>query len=81
MSQLFHTHPLTSDRIAKTQHNIDKNLPPRSEYVVNTSEYEDVRARLVRLQGQRKAPEKSAPTLLNKAGDPKKESPNLKYPQ
>lgn len=81
VSQLFNTHPLTSDRIAKTQHNIDKNLPARSEYVVNTSEYEDVRARLARSQGQRKAPEKSAPTLLNKVGDAKASGPSLKYPQ
>ncbi len=69
VSQLFNTHPLTSDRIVKTQQNIEKNLPARPEYVVNTSEYEDVRARLVTIQSVRKAAAKpAAPTLLNKPG-------------
>jgi predicted Zn-dependent protease len=64
VSQLFNTHPLTTDRITKTQQNIEHNLPARPEYVVNTSEYEEIRARLVSLQGQKKATEKPAPTLL-----------------
>jgi len=46
VSRLFRTHPLTPDRIEKTQKNIDKLLPGRAEYVLNTSEYEDIRARL-----------------------------------
>jgi predicted Zn-dependent protease len=66
VSQLFNTHPLTSDRIAKTQQNIDRNLPARPEYVVNTSEYEGVRARLVAVEGQHKAPVKTIPSLLKK---------------
>lgn len=44
--KLFRTHPLTPDRIEKTQKNIDKLLPARTEYVMNTSEYEEVRARV-----------------------------------
>lgn len=46
VSKLFRSHPLTPDRIAKTQKNIDQLLPARKEYVLNTSEYEDIRARL-----------------------------------
>jgi predicted Zn-dependent protease len=46
VSKLFRSHPLTPDRIAKTQKNIEEMLPARKEYVLNTSEYEDVRARL-----------------------------------
>lgn len=46
VSKLFHAHPLTPDRIEKTQKNIDKLLPARAQYLVNTSEYEDIRARL-----------------------------------
>ncbi len=49
VSKLFRSHPLTPDRIAKTQKNIDEMLPARKEYVLNTSEYEDVRARLADL--------------------------------
>ena len=46
VSKLFRTHPLTPDRIEKTQKNIDMLLPAREEYVLNTSEYEDIRARV-----------------------------------
>jgi predicted Zn-dependent protease len=62
VSRLFRTHPLTPDRIEKTQRNIDKLLPARAEYVLNTSEYEDIRARLEDLS--KKTPEVSkAPQL------------------
>jgi len=50
VSKLFRTHPLTPDRIEKTQKNIDQLLPAMKEYVVNTSEYEEVRARLIPVQ-------------------------------
>jgi predicted Zn-dependent protease len=46
VERLFRTHPLTQDRIEKTQKNIDAILPARGEYVLNTSEYEEIRARL-----------------------------------
>jgi len=62
VSKLFRSHPLTPDRIEKTQKNIDMLLPARAEYVLNTSEYEDVRARLEGLS--KRAPESSkAPQL------------------
>jgi len=47
VAKLFRTHPLTPDRIAKTQKNIDALLPVRDEYTINSSEYEEIRARLV----------------------------------
>lgn len=46
VSKLFLSHPLTADRIEKTQKNIDELLPTRSEYIVNTSEYEAIRSRV-----------------------------------
>ena len=68
VSKLFRTHPLTQDRIEKTQKNIDKLLPSRTEYVLNTSEYEDVRARVesltVKAQGQND--NQNRPTLIRK---------------
>ena len=57
VSKLFRSHPLTPDRIEKTQKNIDKLLPARAEYVLNTSEYEEIRARLEDFS--KKAPEGS----------------------
>ena len=62
VSKLFRTHPLTPDRIEKTQKNIDMLLPARASYVINTSEYEDIRARLEELT--KKTPEDlKVPTL------------------
>jgi predicted Zn-dependent protease len=46
VSKLFRAHPLTPERIEKTQKNIDTLLPVRDSYVLNTSEYEEIRARL-----------------------------------
>ena len=66
VSRLFRTHPLTGDRIEQTQKNIDSILPSRENYILNTSEYEDVRARLNDLLLAHKAAagkERTAPTL------------------
>ena len=64
VSKLFRTHPQTAERIEKTQKDIEQLLPQRSEYTVNTSEYEDVRARLYEIT-KPKASDKdpSVPTL------------------
>ena len=45
--RIFSTHPMDADRIDKTQQEIQKILPAKPEYVVTTSEYKDVRARLI----------------------------------
>lgn len=66
VSKLFRAHPLTADRIEQTQKNIDSILPSRENYVLNTSEYEDVRARLNDLLLEHKpaaGKERTAPTL------------------
>jgi beta-barrel assembly-enhancing protease len=54
VSKLFSTHPMTDDRIKKAQDEIQKILPARPEYVVNTSEFNDVKARLSMLHNHRK---------------------------
>ena len=48
------THPMTDDRIKASQGEIQKDLNPKPEYVVNTSEFNDVKARLALLHGRRK---------------------------
>jgi predicted Zn-dependent protease len=65
VSKLFRSHPLTPDRIAKTQKNIEEMLPGRKEYVLNTSEYEEVRERLADLGNAAKtgAAKTDAPVL------------------
>jgi len=44
--KMFSTHPMTDDRIARTQKNIAELLKDRPEYVVTTSEFNEVRDRL-----------------------------------
>jgi len=53
ISKVFSTHPMTDDRIKAAQTEIQKILPDRPEYVVNTSEFVDVKARLAMLHNRR----------------------------
>ncbi|MBV9037872.1 MAG: M48 family metalloprotease [Acidobacteriaceae bacterium] len=53
VSKLFSTHPPTDDRIEKTQKEVSE-LKARPEYVVTTSEFNDVKARLAMLENQRR---------------------------
>lgn len=49
LSKLFASHPPHGSRIKKSQKNIETILPSRSEYVISTSEFQEVQARLQRL--------------------------------
>ena len=46
LAKAFSTHPQTPDRIEKSQEEISKILPARAQYVVTTSEFDDVKSRL-----------------------------------
>ena len=61
----FRTHPQTPDRIEKTQAEINTLLPPQLEYKVDTSEFEDAKARLEGLEnrGPMRLENASRPTL------------------
>jgi predicted Zn-dependent protease len=54
LAKAFSTHPQTPNRIEATQKEIATILPPRDEYVVTTSEFDDVKARLARIENKRK---------------------------
>jgi len=54
LSKVFATHPLTDDRIKSAQAEIQKILVEKPEYVVNTSEFDDVRNRLAKLTNSSK---------------------------
>jgi predicted Zn-dependent protease len=54
MAKVFSTHPMTDDRIKTAQTEIDKILVAKPEYVVNTSEFNDVKGRLNMLHNHRK---------------------------
>jgi len=54
LAKAFATHPQTPDRIEKSQEEIQNVLPAREQYIVNTSEFDDVKARLAALENRRK---------------------------
>jgi len=69
MSKIFGTHPLTDDRIKVAQKNIQNYLKAKPEYVVTTSEFSDVKTRLVAMNNHRKVELKdNRPTLRKPPG-------------
>jgi predicted Zn-dependent protease len=54
ISKMFTSHPPTGDRIVKVQEITAKYLKEKPEYVVTTSEFDDVRDRLMMLENHRK---------------------------
>jgi predicted Zn-dependent protease len=55
LSKAFSSHPPTPDRILRSQQEIREVLPPRPEYVVDTSEFDQVKARLAAFENRKKA--------------------------
>jgi len=53
VSKAFSDHPATPERIAAVEREIAAILPARPEYLVTTSEFDDVKARLERIQNKR----------------------------
>jgi beta-barrel assembly-enhancing protease len=54
LAKVFADHPQTPDRIARSEDEIATIMPARPDYVVTTSEFDDVKARLARLENKRK---------------------------
>ncbi|MGB0122637.1 MAG: M48 family metalloprotease [Silvibacterium sp.] len=54
VARAFSDHPQTPDRIAHSQEEISKILPPRDEYLETTSEFDQVKARLARIENKRR---------------------------
>ncbi|HEX4004561.1 MAG TPA: M48 family metallopeptidase [Acidobacteriaceae bacterium] len=63
VARVFENHPQTPDRIEHTEEEIATILPPRDQYLVTTSEFNDVKARLARIENKRRI-------LDNKKGKP-----------
>jgi predicted Zn-dependent protease len=70
MNKVFSTHPLNEDRITGAQKNIQELLKAKPEYVVTTSEFNDVKARLSALHNRRKpdAKDENRPRLRKAPG-------------
>ena len=54
MAKVFSSHPQTPDRIDHSQKEIATILPPREQYIVSTSEFDDVKTRLAAIENRRK---------------------------
>ncbi|MGC1373315.1 MAG: M48 family metallopeptidase [Candidatus Sulfotelmatobacter sp.] len=54
LSKAFDTHPQTPDRIEKSQEEIRRILPSKKEYIVTTSEFDEVKARLASIENRHK---------------------------
>jgi predicted Zn-dependent protease len=73
--KVFSTHPPTPDRIENAQKEIARILPARQEYIVTTSEFDSVKARLRNIMFARKATDNAPgkPTLRTKTEQSKKQ--------
>jgi len=78
LAKVFADHPQTPDRIRHSEEEIATIMPPRPDYMVSTSEFDDVKARLARIENKRKLLDKgkgNTPTLRRVGGsnnDPNK---------
>jgi len=66
VAKAFSDHPQTPDRIQHSQEEIAKILPARDEYTVTTSEFDDIKARLARIENKRRltdTKDKNKPSL------------------
>jgi predicted Zn-dependent protease len=70
VAKVFADHPQTPDRIQHSQEEIARILPAKDEYTVTTSEFDDVKARLARIENKRRLTDTKGVTKpsLRKAG-------------
>jgi predicted Zn-dependent protease len=54
LAKVFADHPQTPDRIMHSEEEIATIMPSRPDYMVTTSEFDDVKTRLARLENKRK---------------------------
>ena len=65
LSKLFGTHPPTPDRISKV-HDLLVRFPDRDEYTISTSEFNNVKAKLLAITNQARLNSDGGPTLRRK---------------
>jgi len=69
--KLYGDHPQTPDRIAKSQEEIEKILPPRNQYKIDSSDFEQAKRRLALIMNHRlkNDEDNQAPELRRTASD------------
>ncbi len=71
IAKAFSTHPMNSDRIKAAQEEIRNYLPDRPEYVVDTSEFEAIKARLYAMENAHRIggpQDNRRPVLMRRTG-------------
>jgi len=71
LAKAFSDHPQTPDRIMRSEQEIATIMPAKPDYMVSTSEFDDVKSRLARIENKRKLNDKSngnKPTLRRVGG-------------
>jgi len=71
LAKVFSDHPQTPDRIERSEEEIATIMPPKPDYIVTTSEFDQVKARLARIENKRKLNNKNndnKPTLRRVGG-------------
>jgi hypothetical protein len=71
LAKVFADHPQTPDRIAHSEQEIATIMPAKPDYVVTTSEFDDIKTRLARIENKRKLNDNSGgnkPTLRRVGG-------------
>jgi len=84
LAKAFATHPMTEDRVKDAQKTIARYLPDRDQYVVTTSEFDRVKARLLGLETRHEMDVNSArPTLRTRSdhGGSNGNGPVLRKPE
>jgi hypothetical protein len=79
LAKVFADHPQTPDRIMHSEEEIATILPARPDYMVTTSEFDDVKGRLARLENKRKINDGKGgnkPTLRRTASGSGNNDPN-----
>ncbi len=77
LAKAFASHPQTPDRIEKSQQEIATILPARAQYVISTSEFDDVKSRLAIIENRHKVIEEkdgSKPSLRRTSSSDKTSS-------
>ncbi len=73
LAKAFSSHPMTPDRVEAAQKEMKTVLPPRDEYIVNTSEFDQVKGRLASIENRHKVQNdkdnKDRPTLRRATAD------------
>ncbi|HEY6845617.1 MAG TPA: M48 family metalloprotease [Terracidiphilus sp.] len=77
VAKAFSDHPQTPDRILHSQEEIARILPAKDEYTVTTSEFDDIKARLARIENKRRltdSKDTKKPSLRRASSDPNSNS-------